>query len=375
MKLLHVASFVGNVGDNASHRGLGRLLGSLGLQPEWTRLEMRRFYRNARPADRLRFDASFVEQANQHDLLIVGGGGFLDYWVPDSASGTTLDMAPELLAQLRVPTLITSVGCAPHKPVPPGNVQRFRRFLDAALANPCIRIAVRNDGSVDAIRRDIGAHYLERIPQVLDHGFFYADARTPDFLPEGPFVAMNIADDQVRMNSTLRGAIDEERYFDQLAATCAHITGARDLPLVLVPHIPADLMAIARLLARMDDLTVRQRVSVAPCIQGEGGADRLFGVYAAARLVLATRLHANICSLAMQRRTVGMVALDRVQFVYDQLGLSDDAVLLAGYFSGPLIRRTDRALDDVAPALSLDAPRAASRALYRGWLQDLGLVR
>lgn len=376
MKILHVASFVGNIGDNASHRGLQRLLGELLPQsPEVTRLEIRKFYKNYRHDDACRFDAGFVDLANRFDLLVVGGGGFLDYWVPGSASGTTFDIAPELLARLRVPTWITSVGCAPHQAVPDGNVGKFQRFLDAALANPRVRIAVRNDGSVESLRRDIGAQYLAHIPEVVDHGFYYDATARPDMLPEGDFVALNIADDQIGMNSSVRGAIDRDRLFGELAEVCSHVIARLGLPLVLVPHIHGDLRAIAQLLARLDDYLVRDRVAVAPCIQGDEAADRQFGIYKHSRLVLGTRLHANVCSLAMNRPTLGLVALDRVKYLYDHLGLQERCVLLDGSFAEDLNRRIDQALREPAapgPLAELDRRRDDSRARYRRWLADAG---
>ena len=103
MKILHVASFVGNIGDNASHIGLYSILDVFFSDYDVTALEIRRFYKNYQHADRRQFDEAFVKYANSFDLLIIGGGGFLDYWVENSATGTTLDMDPTLLPKLSVP--------------------------------------------------------------------------------------------------------------------------------------------------------------------------------------------------------------------------------------------------------------------------------
>lgn len=375
MKILHVASFTGNIGDNASHRGFTRVLDGFFRDYSIERLEIRKFYQNYSHADKHRFDADFVEYANGFDLLVIGGGGFLDYWVAGSASGTTIDMEPALLGKLTVATLITSVGCAPHKAIPEGNIEKFRAFLDAALANPRIRIGLRNDGSVQAVRRDIGAHYLEHIPEVLDHGFFYDTATKPDILPQGDYVAINITDDQIRMNSTARGTIDHDRYYRELAATCGIIAREEGLPLVFVPHIYSDLNAISQLLAQLDDYTIREKVSVAPCIQGDAAADWLFGIYKHSKLVLGTRLHANICSIAMDKPALGLVALDRVQYVYDFCGKGEDYVLLDREFSAPLRDKIRRSLQHGQPAAALAEPRANSLAIYRDWFNSLGLTQ
>lgn len=80
----------------------------------------------------------------------------LDYWVDGSASGTTIDIQPDLIAKITTPVLICSVGCIPHRPVPEGNIEKFKRFLEQCFANPNVEIILRNDGSLDNVRRHLG---------------------------------------------------------------------------------------------------------------------------------------------------------------------------------------------------------------------------
>ena len=47
LRILHVASFSGNIGDNASHMGLRKVLSILIDNPEITELEIRDYYCNA----------------------------------------------------------------------------------------------------------------------------------------------------------------------------------------------------------------------------------------------------------------------------------------------------------------------------------------
>src|SRR5690606_6675629 len=125
----------------------------------------------------------------------IGGGGFLDYWLPGSRTGTTIDIDPELIKSIKVPTLITSVGCVPHKPVPPENLQRFRNFLDSLLANPKVKLSIRNDGSVDSFRFEVGDSYLSAIPEIIDNGFFYSvPGEVPRLFPKN-YIAINISFD------------------------------------------------------------------------------------------------------------------------------------------------------------------------------------
>ena len=376
MRILHVASFVGNIGDNASHIGLSYILSQLFTDHVIDQVEIRRFYQSYRLADKAQFDSDFVAMANQYDLLIIGGGGFLDYWVEHSQTGTTIDINPNLLADLSVPTLISSIGCAPHKAVPKGNIEKFRRFLDAIIAQPNIALAVRNDGSVKAIAKDIGVDYLPHITEILDHGFFYPQQPLAA-LPLQHYVAINITQDQLSMLREDGEIIDTAAYYSQMAQVVDFLCRQKKQQVVLVPHIPSDLTAINTLLAKLDDNLVRRFVSVAPLLQGDVGARFNFAVYANSDLVLASRLHANICSLAQSKPTIGLIALDRVAYIYQQLGLEQFSVNLTGAFAQQLISKIEAIGEFNLPHLQqqLAAKREQTLAFYKQTFSRLGLLR
>ena len=74
MRILHIASFNGNIGDNASHIGLRNILKTLGVIATIDQIEIRRFYKNYSLFDKQSFDEDFVKMANQYDLVVFGGG-------------------------------------------------------------------------------------------------------------------------------------------------------------------------------------------------------------------------------------------------------------------------------------------------------------
>ena len=89
MKIIHLASFLGNIGDNASHIGLKKVLDSLVGDYVKEEVEIRRFYANYNKSDSLRFDDDFLKYLQNFDLWLIGGGGYLDNQIKDSATGTT----------------------------------------------------------------------------------------------------------------------------------------------------------------------------------------------------------------------------------------------------------------------------------------------
>jgi len=380
MKILHVASFLGNIGDNASHMGFGNILDTFFNNYEITRLEIRKFYQNYCHKDKCAFDEKFIELVNTFDCLIIGGGGFLDYWVKDSITGTTLDMDPLLLKKIKVPMLITSIGCNPNKDVPEGNIEKFTRFLDEILSHSNIKIALRNDGSVNSIRNEIGEKYLEHFEEILDNGFFYQPQNVAALPIQQEYVAINVTNDQIAMHSTQRALIDPSRYFEQLADVVTHIANEKRLKIVFIPHIYSDLKAISELLLKVDDYIIREHITIAPCIQNDEGANLLFSIYQNSRLVVGMRYHANVCNMAMGKQLIGMAAMERVKYVHDYFGFSDRYVSVDGEFAENLMDKLSSALNETDASLNqksecIRKSKEHTIHTYEKMFIDLGLIK
>ncbi|MDD3816151.1 MAG: polysaccharide pyruvyl transferase family protein [Desulfocapsaceae bacterium] len=380
MKILHVASFLGNIGDNASHMGFKRILDSFFNRYEIQRLEIRKFYKNYKLEDKCEFNQQFIDFANTFDLLVIGGGGFLDYWVKDSATGTTIDIHPGLLKKLTTPLLICSIGCNPHREVPEGNIAKLRTFLDELCAQPKIKIALRNDGSVNSFKKEIGEHYLEHMEEILDNGYFYEPIESPILITNRRYAAVNITNDQLAMKSSLRGDIDTQSYYDQLAKSLTYLITQEKLNVVLIPHIHSDLKAISELLSKVDDFLVRQFITIAPCIQYDEGAHLLFSIYKNSSLILGMRYHANVCNMAMIKPIVGLAALDRVQYAYDSLGLRNRCVTIDGLFFDDLVNKISTSLHETDESVnkyrkSVNLAKERTLKIYGQIFSALGIVQ
>jgi polysaccharide pyruvyl transferase WcaK-like protein len=338
LRILHVASFIGNIGDNASHIGLQHILNRFFENYEIEQVEIRKFYRNYQLDDARKFDVSFIAYANTFDLLIIGGGGFLDYWIENSLTGTTIDLHPELVRTITVPTLIMSVGCMPHREVPKGNLEKFKTFLYAVASNQKVAIAVRNDGSINTLKNILPPEELKNIPEILDNGFYF-NTELSRFLPIDDYISINITLDQIQMLSNSRGAIDIDFYKKEMVKVINHIALNLNKNIVFVPHIYSDIKAIYEVLECVDDFIVRTKITIAPYLQGDKGANLLFGIYKNSSLVLATRFHANVCAMSMNLPVIGLVALDRVKYLYDDLCASNNYVVLSGLYSDVLNKK------------------------------------
>ena len=322
MNILHIAAFEGNIGDNASHLGFLNILDGLMPSYEIHRLEIRKAYKNYTGKDKLRFDDEFVKLANSYDLVVFGGGGFLDYWVEGSNNGTTIDISQEVFEKINTEVVITSVGSNPHREVPKENYKKFELFLKYVRSKSNITIALRNDGSINSIRNDFGESALEGLVEILDHGYFYKPTGNYVLPIDEPYVAINVTDDQLNM----RGGINEDRdwYYNELKIVIENVT-KRGYKIVFVPHIHQDVEAIGSVLNKLPSGLARASTIVAPCIQSDSGTDLIFNTYKNAKLVIASRYHANVCSIKLGVPTIGLSPLDRIKYTHNQMTLNQTA--------------------------------------------------
>lgn len=340
MKILHIASFDGNIGDNASHIGFNTLLTEV-MNDVYTieRLEIRKFYNNYTLSDKHRFDEDFVELANHYDLLFIGGGGFLDFDIKGSATGTTIGIGCEILEKIKIPMVISSIGCNPRNEIPEGNIEKFRRFLDCYLGSNNRHLAVRNDGSRDVLREVIGEKYYQAIPEVLDHGFFYNNDGSFYRPTPKEYILINTTSDQVQMKNRHIGTVNEDNYVSEMTKVIDHIIRDTEYDIVFAPHIYSDFKAIDALLKNLNDFHLRTRIVITPYVQGDQGCNQIFSAYRNSNLVLGMRFHANVCTIAMGNAGLGLGALDRIAGMYKSLNLDDQYITVDKPFEAELIKK------------------------------------
>jgi len=173
MKVLHLASFSGNIGDNANHGGFRPWFERLAKRPiEWTDLEIRTFYWKERA-----FDESFVELANRHDLVVIGGGNYFELWVERSHTGTSIDIPLDLLARIRPPLFFNALGCDAGQGTTENTVRRFNAFIAQLLSSDRALVTVRNDGAQKTLRRFVPTALADQIVTIPDGGFFFTPPR------------------------------------------------------------------------------------------------------------------------------------------------------------------------------------------------------
>jgi polysaccharide pyruvyl transferase WcaK-like protein len=315
MKILHLASFNGNIGDNANHSGFYSQLRKLNLILDIDELEIREFYWKKR-----QFDSSFVELVNEYDLLIVGGGNYFELWVEDSPTGTSVALPLNLLKKIKTPILFNALGVDPGQGVSESNIVKFQNFLDILIERGDF-ISIRNDGARKAIKKYIGSKYLEFIVVTPDAGFLVKPKQASNYYKEKDYISMNVACDMddVRFSND-KEKVSYKEFVKLLSNFIESFTKKYPLmEIVMVPHIYSDISLIDDILVLIRDDIRRNRVSVAPLLHGKEGLDEIISIYSESKVVLANRFHANICNIGMEIPTIGLVNYRQISELYKEL--------------------------------------------------------
>ena len=376
-RILHVASHIGNIGDDASHAGLRKVINELLGEVEIDKLDIRKAYQTYNLNDRWNFDSGFVKLANSYDLVIVGGGSYLDYSHPGTKSGATIDIPPELVKKISVPLLICSVSCRPRSKFDTINTDKIQTYLEALTSQENISLLVRNDGSKDCVRRYISSDIADRLTTVLDSGFFYENDGLSYRPCEGDYISINTTRDQLGFYKRRIGEIDQAAYEQNIAAFVRRMIEETDLNVVFAPHILADLPAINGVLHHLPPYSAASRVAVMPYAQGSYGCRQIYSGYKNSRAAIGMRFHANACGMAMGVPMIGLGATERVVDLFSSLGATSDLVdVTSPDFVDLLYAKVNLKISDPADNESLrsviESARSDTIMNYSKQLQRLG---
>ncbi|MCG7536347.1 polysaccharide pyruvyl transferase family protein [Pseudoalteromonas sp. OOF1S-7] len=323
LNVLHVASFTGNIGDNANHLGFRRWFESVAqVEVQWTEQEIREFYWKNRE-----WDSEFVEFANSFDLLIIGGGNYFELWVDKSPTGTSIEIPLELYKKINTPVYFNALGVDPGQGATESSVGKFRAFIEAIVASKGL-ITVRNDGALANVRNHVGEDVLAHFHEAPDGGFFINDciASERDENNKRKVIGINVASDmpEVRFKGFENGLEDFCVEFAKSMVTISESLGGCDF--VFFPHIFRDLDVINKIINHLPDELRRKDLTVFEYSTGDRAAYNTFGAYTKCDLILGSRFHSNVCALSLGVESIGLLNYMQIENLYKGLSLEDRLV-------------------------------------------------
>ena len=321
MKIMHIASFRGNIGDIQNHKCFYdsiRAYFSSDLEVE--RIEIREFYFNV---GLRKFDAEFANQINRVDLLILGGGGFFDVRWEQSATATSFDISKEFMDSIRVPVLVNAMGY--HEYTETQELFcRFEAFLVYALKRKWF-ISLRNDGSYDRMK----------------HRFPHLDLNAIHVAPDNAFVAVCGRKKRISYETTigfcLTDDLFDEKYNHEITPEdfllsitqiiISHLE--RGHKIVFFTHTPQDVQLISQIMRSIPDIYLRTQVTLSPYdVSTEESVEQYLSYYRLCNVVVAMRFHANIFSITQKIPCIALAGHEQIEGLYRELGLDNQCVVV-----------------------------------------------
>lgn len=318
MRVLHLASFVGNIGDIANHEGLYYELKSIFQQDLIIdKLEMRLFYKNLQ---KRKFDNEFAELVNEYDLLIIGGGNFFELCWEYSATGTTFDISEKILNLIKTPILINAIGIDLDKGYSESTIEKFRLFLSNIFSINKVFFTIRNDGSKEVVRTFF-KEFEDKIYVVPDYGFFIKEAlfkEQYELENKINYIGLNLAVDMYSIRFKYR---EYNEFIIEMANIVNEILDNYDVNIYLFAHIQSDYIAIVDILKHIKNYYVRSRVSISSLVVGN--ELETFRRYNECKIILGMRNHSTICSIGLGIPSFGMTSYKKPEYIYNELNLNN----------------------------------------------------
>jgi polysaccharide pyruvyl transferase WcaK-like protein len=328
--VVHIAMHTTNIGDGALVKGIQTTL------PTDTDTEMMFIdhcitdflsYRNHK------FDNKYVEWLNSNaDLLLIGGGGLI------SSKYSLKLLKPDVLAKVQLPIVVYAVG---HNLF---YKQTFKHASALSLLITQIRdlgglFSVRNDGSLQRLRTDIGASAAESVLEVPDPGLFLPVETMfhPQIRPGQCNIVLQLAGDFLdnrfsansRWLSPLQSKDHRKRAGEvwlKIANVCNKVSAKHDVNFILAPHLHSDLNATADFVSATRRIPnyktiAGSRLEVAGIFRGARRASGYFDLYRQADLVIGMRGHSLIVAVGVGTPCVGIISHPKIEGFLKDCGL------------------------------------------------------
>ena len=322
MKILHVASFCGNIGDIANHHGFrGWFEPLLYEKIEWYEFEIRDVYRKTSA-----FDEHFVFLANQVDLVVVGGGNFFEMWVDSSPTGTSISIEKDYLDKIQTPIFFNALGVDDAMGASESNIYKFNNFFRTIINSNQFLVSVRNDGALEVLKEHIYDHTMLRRVIYLPDGGFFTKFTTRNAINSGrgyPVIGINLAGDMLDTRFPGGSGIHNyESFLDEFIRLIGKIWKKwPEVRFVFFPHIYSDVKVFADLMSLLPDILRRNHIRMAAYDANSTADNTIFSEYVECNTVLSMRFHANVVAIANNVPSIGLYSYKQIRCLFAELQL------------------------------------------------------
>ena len=316
-RILHIASFLGNIGDNFNHFGTRKLIESKIGNIDWVEIEIRETFRK-----KFTFDDDFANYCNEFDAVIFGGGNFFELWVDHSVNNTSADIRTEIIDRINVPFYFYALGVDPGMGVSKTGIDKFIKWVKHVSKKNNFHISVRNDGAVKTLKSYFPNGFDQLFTHLVDGGFLVVtqDLFKQNISSSTNYIGLNIAGDMLDKRFSLE--LSYESFIENFSANLSNILmNYKSYKLLLIPHIFRDYKVIYDILDKIDDKLRRERIDVASLSQGVDGMIDSVKYYDKCKIILANRFHSNVIGLILKKNVFGLFNYRQIEDLYSEISI------------------------------------------------------
>lgn len=334
MNVIHLASFGGNYGDVLNHQGFYNTIGkALGFE-SINQIEIRRFYKNASPSEKLLFNEEFINEINKQDLFVIGGGGFFDAKWAYSNTGTTIDFSDSFIDDIKIPVIINGMGYHEYFEETTSEVcEKFQRFIEKVISKGWF-LSFRNDGSIKRFRNRYGNNYDDSIIVVPDNGFFGINIGyvKPVELPyDRKTIGLCLTNDL--FTKAYNCDLDTNAFNSKILEVLELLS--TEYQIVLFAHTPDDVIRVGQYFEKLSNSTKRYNMVVCPYTpNGSNSINEMARYYCACDIVIGMRFHSLIMGLQLGKPTIALANHPQIEDFFEELGLKQYIVTLDNILFG-----------------------------------------
>ena len=313
MKIIHIASFAGNLGDIINHLSF---YSSMCIDAKNVKkIEIRKFYRNQGKNRRL-FDKEFADEINQYDLLVLGGGGFFDVYFNESETGTTFDMSEQFINSIAIPVVVNAMGFHVDRSKKKA-IGKFNQFIDLISSKDNWFVSIRNDGSSKRMSEIYGTNILAKLHIVPDNGFLF---KAKEYSNIGKkIIGMSITNEMIDSGFTKGTSIN--KFNEEIAKIIIQLLN-KDYICCFFIHTPQDIETLDKIMKICGRELFRNKIIIAPYIPFLSRFTTEFTkYYSCCDLVVGMRFHANVLAMALHIPVIGLAMHEQISGLYEEIAL------------------------------------------------------
>lgn len=301
MKILHISSFRGNLGDYFNNQSLHSILKKISNNIVVKKLEIRYSYLNYKGKKKWFWD-DLELISKSYDKIIIGGGANFELISKKLENFCTINIK-NLSETLSSKIIIFSQGFDVKISINTIEKNQFSRYFHFLL-NSGIKISLRNDGSIKRLGKFIAKKNLTAIKSTIDCGLINYDKKNTK---QNNMVVISPSDQFVKVT---------DLEIKRLAKIIEGLT-LYDLKIILVPHLASDYKIIHKIYSKLStESKFSNKIRIYYFENSIKFYNQVRSLYANSLFVVSSRFHGLALGISFNKLIYGLFLNSKTESLF-----------------------------------------------------------